>query len=200
VPFRIRVSHFFLLSLFGLSAILGGCSDGSGNPGGGESQPKTPPPIVTGISPSSVPVGSPAFTLSITGSNFQPQAVVNWNATSLATTYTTASALSAAVPANLAATGSTANITVTNPDGQSTTGGASSQHVSITNPAPTFSAVTPQLLYAGSPNTTFTLTGTNSSSMMVLSVQRLPFQQALAKTTTLPSGAATPPLSMAPTR
>ncbi|WP_406704454.1 beta strand repeat-containing protein [Tunturibacter empetritectus] len=165
---RFRISHFFPLSLFGLFAILGGCSSGSGNSGGGGSQQKTPAPIVTGISPSSVPVGSPAFTLSITGSNFQPQAVVNWNTTALATTFTSASALSAAVPANLAATGSTANITVTNPDGQSTTGNTSSQQVSITNPAPTLSGVTPQLLYAGSPNTVFTLTGTNFNSSSVV--------------------------------
>jgi hypothetical protein len=165
---RFRISHFFLLSLFGFFAILGGCSSGSDNSGGGGSQQKTPAPIVTSISPSSVPAGSPAFTLSITGSNFQPQAVVNWNTTALATTFTSASALSAAVPANLAATGSTANITVHNPDGQSTTGNTSSQQVSITNPAPTLSGVTPQLLYAGSPTTAFTLTGTNFNSSSVV--------------------------------
>jgi hypothetical protein len=101
--------------------------------------------------------------------------VVKWNTTALATTYTSTSALSAAVPANLAATGSTANITVTNPDGQSTTGSASSQQVSVMNPAPTLSAVAPQLLYAGSPDTVLTLTGTNfnSSSVVMAGTTRL---------------------------
>lgn len=172
---RIRISSLYSLSLFLLFAILGGCSGGSGSSGGGESQPKASAPTVTAIAPSSVPVGSPAFTLSVTGSNFQPQAVVNWNTTALATTYTSASALSAVVPADLAATGSTANISVTNPDGQSTTGGASSQQVSVMNPAPTLSAVAPQLLYAGSPDTVLTLTGTNfnSSSVVMAGTTRL---------------------------
>src|ERR1700677_86203 len=97
---RIRISSLYSLSLFLLFAILGGCSGGSGSSGGGESQPKAPAPTITAIAPSSVPVGSPAFTLSVTGSNFQPQAVVNWNTTALATTYTSTSALIAVVPAN----------------------------------------------------------------------------------------------------
>ena len=192
---RIRISHLYSLSLFGLFAILGGCSGGSGTSGGGESQPKTPTPTVTGIAPSSVPVGSPAFTLSVTGSNFQPQAVVNWNTTALATTYTSTSALSAAVPANLAATGSTANITVTNPDGQST-GGASSHQVSVMNPVPTLSTVAPQLLYAGSPDTVLTLTGTNfnSSSVVMAGTTRLAttFVSATQLTASAPAALLTP--------
>lgn len=93
---------------------------------------------------------------------------MNWNGTALATTYTSSSALSAAVSANLTATGVIANITVTNPDSQASTGGATSQQVSVTNPAPTLSAVSPQSLYAGSPDTTFTFTGTNFNASSVV--------------------------------
>ena len=109
VPPRIWVPHFFLMLTFTLFAISG-CSGGSGNSGGGT---KSPAPAVTSVSPSSLPACSTAFTLNVTGSSFQPQAVVSWNATALATTYIGSSSLSAAVPANLAATGSIANITVT---------------------------------------------------------------------------------------
>lgn len=93
---------------------------------------------------------------------------MKWNGTALATTYTSSSALSAAVSANLAATGGIANITVTNPDGQASTGGVASQQVSVTNPAPTLSSVSPQSLYAGSPDTIFTFTGTNFNASSVV--------------------------------
>jgi hypothetical protein len=154
---RIRAAHFFLSISFALLGGLAGCSGGSGNSGGGTTSPA---PVVTSVSPSAIPAGSATFTLSVTGSNFQPQAVVNWNANALATTYTSSSALSAAVPANLIATASVANIAVTNPDGQTSAKGAGSQEVSITNPAPTVSSVVPQSLYAGSADTAFSVIGT----------------------------------------
>jgi hypothetical protein len=177
VPPRIWVPHFFLMLTFTLFAISG-CSGGSGNSGGGT---KSLAPAVTSVSPSSLPAGSTAFTLNVTGSSFQPQAVVSWNATALATTYIGSSSLSAAVPANLAATGSIANITVTNPDGQTTTGGTASQ-VTITNPLPTLIAVGPQSIYAGSQDTTFTFTGTNFLSSTVV------MDGSTALTTTFVSG------------
>jgi hypothetical protein len=130
MPARIRSSQFFLVISFALLAVLAGCS---GNSGGGTTS-RAPAPVVTSVSPSSVSAGSPAFMLSVTGNNFQPQAVVSWNASALTTTYTSTSTLSAAVPANLAATGVIGNITVTNPDSQTSTGGATSQQISVLNP------------------------------------------------------------------
>ena len=155
---RVPVCLLFLLLLFLPFVVLSGCSGGSSNSGGGSTSPA---PVVASISPSSVPAGSQAFTLSVKGNNFQPQSVVKWNANALATTYTSSSALNAAVPASLITAGTTANITVANPDGQISAGGAASQQVSVTNPAPSLSTIAPPSLYAGSPDTTFTLTGTN---------------------------------------
>jgi hypothetical protein len=37
------------------------------------------PPAVTMLSPNTVPVGSPAFTMTVVGSNFGPDAVLFWN-------------------------------------------------------------------------------------------------------------------------
>ena len=165
MPHRVPASQLFLVVSSTLFALLAGCSGGSSNSGG---SPAPVTPVVTSISPSSVPAGSPAFTLSVTGSNFQPQAVVNWNASALTTTYSSSSALSAAVPASLVAAGSVANITVTNPGGQTSAGGAASQQVAVNNPAPALSTVTPQSLYAGSPNTAFILIGTNFNSASVV--------------------------------
>lgn len=162
-PFRIRSSQFVLFITFTLFSVAG-CSSGTSNFSGTAAQA----PVVASVSPSSVLAGSPAFTLSLSGSNFQPQAVVNWNASALATTYTSSSKLSATVPTKLLGTASIANITVTNPDGGTSTAGSSSQQVTVANPVPTLSTVTPQSLYAGSPDTKFVFTGTNFNSSSVV--------------------------------
>ena len=161
VAHRILKSRLFPVLLLGFFVVFAGCSGGSGNSGGGT----TPlAPVVTGVSPASVAAGSAAFTLSVAGSNFQSQAVVNWGKTALATTYVNSTSLSATVPADLVVTGSIENITVTNPNGQASVGNSPSQQVTVTNSAPTLTAVTPTSLYAGSPDATFTLTGTNFNS------------------------------------
>src|SRR5580698_7360377 len=158
-----------LFVVFSLS--LTGCSTGSSggitNNGGG-STTQTPAPAVTGVAPASVPAGSGPFTLTVTGSNFQSKSAISWNGTALPTIYVNATTLTATVPANLAASTSVANVTVTNPDGQASGGGSSTQQVSVTNPTPTLTAVTPNSLYSGSADTTFTLSGTNFISSSVV--------------------------------
>ncbi|MEO8369287.1 MAG: IPT/TIG domain-containing protein, partial [Candidatus Solibacter sp.] len=72
-------------------------------------------PSVATLSPTSVAEGAAAFTLTVNGALFTPASVVLWNAAALATTYISASRLTAAVPANL--TAGPIPITVTNPGG-----------------------------------------------------------------------------------
>jgi hypothetical protein len=74
-----------------------------------------PAPVVTGIGPATLPEGSPAFTLTITGSNFQSGATVQWNGMPLVVTSLSATQIQAAVPAALVAEEGTALVTVTNP-------------------------------------------------------------------------------------
>lgn len=47
----------------------------------------TNPPAINELSPNNAPVGSPAFTLIVKGSNFDPSAVVFWKDTALRTTF-----------------------------------------------------------------------------------------------------------------
>jgi trimeric autotransporter adhesin len=70
-------------------------------------------PTITSISPSSANAGDPGFTLNVNGTNFVSGAsVVTWNGTALATTFVSATQLTAVVPAvNIAITG-TANVGV----------------------------------------------------------------------------------------
>ncbi len=59
--------------------------------------------------------GGAGFTLTVNGTGFASGAQVRWNGTALATTFVSASQLTASVPASKIATAGTATITVTNP-------------------------------------------------------------------------------------
>ena len=83
---------------------------------------QTAAPVLSSISPSTLPAGSPAFTLIVTGSGFAPQAAVAWNGQPQTTTFVSATQLTAAIPAADVAQKGTASITVVNPAGS---GGAS---------------------------------------------------------------------------
>ena len=77
-----------------------------------------PGPAIAAISPSSVAAGSPAFTLTVTGSNFVSGATVSWNGAARPTTFVSTTQLTAAIGAADVATAGTATVTVRNPDGR----------------------------------------------------------------------------------
>ena len=107
-----------ILSLF-LTLVAFGC---------GYSTPKqmTQPgivPVLAAIMPASQLHGGSEFTLMVTGSGFNGNAVVNWNAVPQPnTTHSMANTLSVTIPAADIATPGTAQVSVTNP-GSSTPGG-----------------------------------------------------------------------------
>ena len=129
-------------------------------PGGGTSSPalmfscNNPFPATTSLSPTSAAVGSPAFTLTVNGSNFVQSSTVNWNGSGLATTYVSATQLTATVPATDCVTISTNQVTVTNP----TPGGGTSSPALTLNcetRTPVMTSPTPSSTLAGS-SVTFT--------------------------------------------
>jgi hypothetical protein len=79
----------------------------------------TPTVTIASLSPASATAGGTGFTLTVNGTNFVSGATVNWGSTALATTFISATELTAAVPASLIATAGTVSVTVT------TTGGTS---------------------------------------------------------------------------
>ncbi len=74
-------------------------------------------PIVTALSSNSAAVGSPGFTLTVSGSGFVSNSVVLWNGVALTTSFVSAAQLSAIVPAALLASFGKSSLTVLNPDG-----------------------------------------------------------------------------------
>jgi hypothetical protein len=91
-------------------------------PGGGTSNPATftimqanPVPTITGLNPASAVAGSPAFTLTVTGTNFVSGSLVRWNGANRPTTFVSGTQLTAAIPAADVATTGNASVTVFNP-------------------------------------------------------------------------------------
>src|SRR5205814_10198967 len=69
-------------------------------------------PTISSISPTCTGAGGPQFTLTVNGNNFVSSTTVNWNGSQLATTFVSATKLTATVPGSLIATPGTASITV----------------------------------------------------------------------------------------
>jgi hypothetical protein len=96
------------------------------NPGGATSNTVgftvTPAiPSITTISPRSVTHGSKAFTVTLSGAYFLSGAVAMWNGTRLTTTVVSVNKLTVAVPASLVVSKGTAQITVVNSGGETST-------------------------------------------------------------------------------
>jgi hypothetical protein len=92
----------------------------------------SPVPVTTSISPSSAVAGGGSFTLTVNGTNFVSTSVVRWNGSDRATTFVSATQLTATVPASDIAVAGTAQVTVFNP---APGGGTSnSQTFTIYNP------------------------------------------------------------------
>jgi hypothetical protein len=115
------------------------------------------PPAITSLTPSSVNADSAAFTLTVNGANFTSDTTVIWGSASLATTFVSASQLTAAVPASLIATAGTAHVTVSN-----TVSGASiSAPFTIISILPTITSTSPTSVLASIGTFTLTINGSN---------------------------------------
>ena len=133
------------------------------SPGGGTSAGKTfsienPAPTLNSISPTSATAGDPAFTLTVTGTNFVSTSVVRWEGSNRTTTYVSATELTASIPASDLAAGGTEPVTVFNP----APGGGTSAPIEFTvlNPVPTLTTLSPTSVVAGNPTFTLTVNGT----------------------------------------
>jgi hypothetical protein len=95
-----------------LTAVALGC--------GYSSKPTTPPtagtmPTISQLAPSNMNHGGAAFVLTVNGSNFSTNAVINFDSTAETTTYVSGKQLMTTVPASAIATAGTVPVTVTNP-------------------------------------------------------------------------------------
>ncbi len=138
-------------------------------PGGGLSNilpftvtPPNPVPALDSLIPSTATVGSPAFTITVNGTNFVNGAAVMWNGTLRQTTFVSATQLTAQVTAADVAALGTASVTVVNP----APGGGSSNALTFTinaipNPVPVLDSLNPSSATEGDEALVLIVTGTN---------------------------------------
>lgn len=147
-------------------------------PGGGNSLSlqfsiTTPIPSLGSLAPNSAIAGGTAFTLTLNGSNFIGTSVVQWNGSARATTFASATQLTAAIGAADIAGVGTSSVTVFTPavnlgGGANPLGapaGITSNSLTFTinaaNPVPTLTSLSPPTTGAGGTAFTLTLNGTN---------------------------------------
>jgi hypothetical protein len=130
-----------------------------------------PPPTISSLSPSSVVVGGPAFTLTVNGLNFVDGAFVNFNGVPSSATFVSSAQLTISVSASTIASQGTINISVTDPPAGGSPGGTTSSlplAILPTNTQPVIGALVPASATAGGPAFTLTLTGTGFTSSSVV--------------------------------
>ncbi len=128
------------------------------NPGGATSNLVTftiADPSISSLSPISAPAGGPGFTLTVNGANFVSGSTVQFNGTTLSTTFVTPAQLTASVTAGLLTTAGSAAVTVGNP------GGDTSSAATFTIAAPAISSLSPAFAPPAGPAFTLTVNGTN---------------------------------------
>lgn len=123
----------------------------------------TPTPIISSIQPTSIQAGNSGFTLYVTGSNFIPQSAVTVNGANRTATVVNASQLQIAMAASDVEAAGQVQIAVINPPGPANApGGGSSNlvNLTVTNPVPVISTISPTSFVAGSTSpATLTITG-----------------------------------------
>jgi len=120
------------------------------------------PPTITSIAPSAVSAGGPSFTLTVTGSGFLTNSVVQINASNRPTVYKSTLQLTATILASDIATPATLQVTVFNPFAAG--GGVTSNAVPLTvsaAPPPSLISVSPEFTMQGADHVRMTLVGAN---------------------------------------
>lgn len=117
-----------------------------------------PKPTIASLVPSTATAGGAQFTLTVTGTNYISTSVVDWAGAPLATSYVSATEITATVPAADIAKAGTCKVTVTNP---APGGGISASfNFTVDNPAPTLTSIEPSSATHGGAAFTLTATGT----------------------------------------
>src|SRR5207248_11656935 len=117
-------------------------------------------PTIGSIDTACATPGGAQFTLTVNGTSFVSGSKVNWNGTTLVTTFVSSTQLTATVPASLIATAGTASITVVSP-----CGGTSNAVTFTIRAVPTISSLSSTCATAGGPQFTLTVNGTNFVSV-----------------------------------
>src|SRR5438445_2262454 len=119
-----------------------------------------PAPVASGLVPDNAAAGSVGFVLTVNGSNFVPQSVVQWNGANRVTTYVGATQLQTTLTAADLATAGTASVTVLTPaPGGGTSGTLTFTITASANPLPAVTSLSPTGVNAGAAAFALTVNG-----------------------------------------
>ncbi len=161
----------FLALILGLTTaqLIIGCGGGGSSSGGGSGSsggnnaPSTP--AISSLSPAKVPAGSSATTLTVSGSGFVTTSTVSVGGVAEATTYSSATQLTATVAASQLTSGGNLAVVVSNGTVSSTPAS-----LEVDNPAPTVSSLTPSTEFIGATSPVITLAGTGFVPTTIINV------------------------------
>ncbi len=163
------------------------------NPGESASAPAafavdSPTPVLTSVSPTSIPMGATG-TLTLTGTGFEANSVVQLNGTNLTTTFISGTSLTAVLAAAQVSQAGNGQIAVVNPAPAGGTSG--STNFQVTQPVPVVTSISPESILGGSASVTLTVTGSDFSPTATVMVGgtalTITAQSSTTITATLPS-------------
>ena len=135
----------------------------------------SPTPQITSTSPSSAIAGTGDVLLTIKGTNFVTQSVVNLGNVALPTNFISSSFLEVSLPATSVESAGVLELTVVNPASPSPGGGSSNLYsFSVNNPVPGIVSLSPTSVAAGAGITSVTVTGTGIVSNSVVLINGAP--------------------------
>ena len=144
-----------------------------------------PAPVVSSISPATVNEGSGNTTLTVTGTGFCVQSVVELAGTAVATLFVNPTVLTAVVPAAQLANAGSVAVSVATPAPGGGTSSALNLAVLLLNPAPTISSLSPATVFALSGATLLTVTGSGFIPQSTLTVNGSAFPATVVSSTEL---------------
>ncbi|HXO87402.1 MAG TPA: hypothetical protein VN885_02060 [Candidatus Acidoferrales bacterium] len=136
-----------------------------------QQQIKSPAPVITSLSPTSIAAQQPAFELEVDGANFTPSSIVTWNGSARTTLFETTKEIKAQIFASdIEQPGQASVAVVTEPPG----GGTTKTLIFTINPIqsdiPAISAISPTTVATGSSGFTLSITGQNFNAQSTVLV------------------------------
>ena len=120
-----------------------------------------PPPVLSSLSPSSVVAGHSPFNLTVDGSGFLPDSLVQWNGNSRPTTFVSSARLTAAISAGDVSSPGTAQVRVVNSPQDTSSSLPFTINSLTSNPAPAVASLFPATAPVGWPGFPLTVHGFN---------------------------------------
>ena len=157
-------------------------------PSGGTSSPQSfivnnPQPSLSSIAPANVTAGHSGFTLTVNGGSFVPDSIVRVNGANRNTSFVSANQLTASIPSSDIAQGAYLSVTVFSPTpGGGTTGAVT---LTVSNPVPSVSSISPNPIVAAGTSATLTVSGSGFIQGSVVQIDGSPVPTTFMSSTQL---------------